>query len=107
MGHVLNGRVWDYLIVAANLCPYHSILRHVGPIVVALYVSRRRSLDYEPFNKYPGAYHYPDNAMAKVYRMSYAPHPLLMEVVERGGDIPPSLSAFDRCYLYNHLYIGQ
>lgn len=58
-----------------------------------VYVSRRRSPDYEPFNKYPGAYHYPDNAMAKVYRMSYAPHPLLMEVVERGGNIPPSLSA--------------
>lgn len=57
-----------------------------------VYVSRRRSPDYEPFSRYPGAYHYPDNALAKVYRLSYAPHPLLMEVIERGGRIPPSLS---------------
>lgn len=55
-------------------------------------VSRRRSPDFEPFRIYPGAYHYPDNAMAKVYRLTYAPHPLLMEVVEKGLSLPASLS---------------
>ena len=57
-----------------------------------VYVSRRRSPDFEPFKIYPGAYHYPDTPMAKVYRQTYAPHPVLMEVVKQGEDIPPSLS---------------
>ncbi len=57
-----------------------------------VYVSRRRNIDYEPFESYLGSYHYSDNAMGKVYRATYAPHPLLSEVLEKGGDIPPSLS---------------
>lgn len=57
-----------------------------------VYVSRRRSPDFEPFSKYPGAYHYPDVPMGKVFRLTYAPHPLLMEVIEKGGRIPKSMS---------------
>lgn len=59
-----------------------------------VYVSRRRSPDFEPFRIYPGAYHYPDNPMAKVYRQTYVPHPLLMKAIEDGYEIPPSLSQF-------------
>lgn len=57
-----------------------------------VYVSCRRSPDFEPFGIFPGDYHYPDNRMGKVYRLTYAPHPLLLEVIEKGGRIPPSLS---------------
>lgn len=57
-----------------------------------VYVSRRRSPDFEPFSDYPGAYHYPDNPMGKVFRLTYAPHPLLLEVIEKGHRIPKSMS---------------
>lgn len=56
-----------------------------------VYVSRRLNNNYEPFRINPGALHYPDNAMGKVFRVTYAPHPLLLEVVEKGGTLPSSL----------------
>ena len=56
------------------------------------HVSRRSDVDFEPFSTYPGAYHYDDNAMGKVYRLTYTPHPLLLDVIESGETIPSSLS---------------
>ena len=54
--------------------------------------TKRRNIDYEPFRSYPGSYHYTDNGLAKVFRETYAPHPLLLEALEREGSIPKSLS---------------
>ena len=55
-------------------------------------VDRRRDFDYEPYTKYPAQIHYADNRMAKVFRLTYAPHPILMEAIEDGEKIPSSLS---------------
>ena len=62
---------------------------HYWNIVLA---TKRRNVDYEPFRSYPGSYHYTDNGLAKVFRETYAPHPLLLEALEREGSLPASLS---------------
>lgn len=54
--------------------------------------TKRRNIDYEPFKSYPGSFHYTDNGLAKVFRETYAPHPLLLEAFESEGGIPESLS---------------
>lgn len=53
--------------------------------------TKRRNIDYEPFRSYPGSFHYADNGLAKVFRETYAPHPLLLEAFEAEGSLPHSL----------------
>ncbi|MBQ3148419.1 MAG: hypothetical protein IJB87_03540 [Alistipes sp.] len=55
-------------------------------------VDRRRDFDYEPYTKYPAQLHYADNHIAKVFRLTYTPHPILLEAVESGERIPSSLA---------------
>ena len=56
--------------------------------------TKRRNIDYEPFKSFPGGYHYSDNGLAKVFRRTYAPHPLLLKAAEEGYSIPESLMPF-------------
>lgn len=56
--------------------------------------TKRRNIDYEPFKSFPGGYHYSDNGLAKVFRRTYAPHPLLLKAYEEGYRIPESLLPF-------------
>lgn len=53
----------------------------------------RHGIDFEGLG-YPGGAHYLDSFFGKVYRISYAPHPLLLEALEKEGEIPPSLPLF-------------
>ena len=56
-----------------------------------VYVESRRSFDYEPMQTYPGGVHFIDTSMAKVFRQTYAPHPILIDAIEDGEKLPSSL----------------
>ncbi len=48
-------------------------------------VSRRRNIDYEPFETTPGAIHYIDSPLAKVYRYKFSPDRMFLDVMKKEG----------------------
>lgn len=60
-----------------------------------LFSAHRTNIDFEGLG-YPGERHYQEKFLGKVYRISYSPHPLLLQALEQEGEIPNSLSLFTR-----------
>ncbi len=61
----------------------------------SVFSTTRKNVDFEGLGM-PGLPRYMDNLLGKVFRSTYAPHPLLLEVAEKGFDIPESLQLFSK-----------
>lgn len=66
--------------------------RYDGHCWNRVYVDRRRSFEYEPMFSHPGGVYYLDVPMPKVFRLTYAPHPILLAAKEAGVQLPISLN---------------
>lgn len=60
-----------------------------------VFATTRRNVDFEGLGM-PGIPRYMDNLLGKVFRLTYAPHPLLLEATEKNLDIPKSLQLFSK-----------
>lgn len=52
---------------------------------------RRKKYEFNGFESNPSEEHYPDAKFAKVFRMTYKPNDNLLDLLRRGGKLPPSL----------------
>lgn len=59
---------------------------------------RRRNIDFEPFNNYPGYLHYTDAPCAKVYRYKFSPNPVFLDVMKKEGRLH---GALDNIFLHD------
>ena len=53
---------------------------------------RRRNIDFEPFNYYPGEPHHTDSHCAKVYRYMFSPNPVFLDAIKKEGQLYGALN---------------
>lgn len=82
------------LPVSFDLCPAwpDRAFSHFWNSVLS---TGRHTIDFEGLG-FPGLPRYLDKFLGKVFRITYAAHPLLLEALEKEGEIPGSLQLFSK-----------